>query len=187
MDYSDNVDISIDHPMDDQVMWVDIHDGDTASQCSDALVEEIADFEARYPLAVSLYAQSGTRNVLADYVLRKVFGPIKLAPTEQWFSHSAAELYAIKYATYLSGSWRRGLVLALLRGDPRNPLDWQPLDLVHPLDPTSMWPDYLKIYNNAVMRKGSFVIDQWMTKGGDEVMAKTLPVMREILRRTRRI
>jgi hypothetical protein len=178
VDYNDNVAISIDRPMDDLVMWVDVHRTDTPAERGDALVTEIADFETKFPNAVGLFAQSGTRNVLSDFVLRKVMEPIKFAPTEEWFPHSAAELFGIKYATFLTGSSRRGLIWALLRGDPRNPLDWPPLDLVNPLDPTTMWPDYQKVYNNAVMRKGAFVIDAWMTKGGDSVFAKTLPALR---------
>jgi hypothetical protein len=127
---------------------------------------------------VAVIGQSGTRNVLADFLLTKILDPVKFAPTEEWFPHSAAELYAIKYATFLTGSTRRGLVWALLRGDPRNPLDWPPLDLVHPLDPATMWPSYVAFYNNAVIFKGAFVVNAWMTKGGDQVMAKTLPALR---------
>jgi hypothetical protein len=178
VDYSDNVSITIDRTMDDLVMWVVTQPGDTPSQRGDELVQEIADFESKFPQALSLFAQSGTRNVMADFVLTKVMDSVKLQPTEEWFTHSAAELYGIKYATYLTGSWRRGLVWALLQGDPRNPLDWPPLDLVHPLDPNTMWPDYRKLYNNAVMRKGAFVVDAWITKGGDAVMGKVLAALR---------
>ena len=177
-DYEDGVAISIDHPMDDLVMWIEIHDGDSPATLGDELAKGITDYDSAYPDAISLIGQSGTRNVFADFLLNKALQSVKVAPTEGWFLHSTAELYAIKYATFLTGSSRRGLIFALLRGDPRNPLDWQPLDLVHPLDPAAMWPGYLRIYNNALIRKGSFVIDAWTTKGGDGVLAKTLPALR---------
>ena len=178
VDYSDGIAISIDHPMDDLVMWVEIKETDSPQARGDALIKGIAEFETQFPVAVSLFGQSGTRNVFADFLLNQEMVPLKLAATEGWFAHSVSELYAIKYATFLTGSSRRGLISVLLRGDPRNPLDWPPLDLVHPLDPGGMWPEYRKIYDNAVIRKGSFVVDSWMNKGGDGVLAKALPALR---------
>jgi hypothetical protein len=41
-----------------------------------------------------------------------------------------------------------------------------------------MRPEYENYYDNAVIRKGAFVLDALITKGGDGVLAKAITAMR---------
>jgi hypothetical protein len=178
VEYIENINLTIDHAMDDQVIWVSIRPTETIDAKRDALSSAISDFDYSYEQYLSLISQSGTRNVMANFLSEKILSQVKLQPTEEWFNKSAAQVFAIKYATFITGSTRQGLTLALLRGDPRNPLDWPPLDLVNPLNPDNMRAQYRVFYDNAILRKGAFAISAWITKGGDAIMGKTLDKLR---------
>ncbi|MGD1277726.1 MAG: hypothetical protein ABR964_10950 [Tepidisphaeraceae bacterium] len=169
--------LSIDRPMDDAVEWIETQD-DAPDARSGALVKGITHFESGLIHAQSLIAQSGTRNVIDGFIYKNVMQPLKLAPTEQWFYQGVEGVYSVKYATFLTGTSRSLLSSALLLPDPRNPLAWRPLDLVNPLDPAGMKPQFVIIYNEAVRHKAAWVISQWIDQGGDGALAKTLPALR---------
>jgi hypothetical protein len=172
------VTVTTDRPMDDLINWVEITDDQTPAEKMQVVAENAGRFDYEFQKNVSIFAQSGVRNVLADFILANVAKPLKVAPTENWFETSLSEIYAIKYASRIIGSSRWALTRALLIGDPRNPIEWEPLDLVHPLDPGSMRPEFENFYDNAVIRKGAFVLDALITKGGDGVLAKAIVAMR---------
>jgi hypothetical protein len=66
-----------------------------------------------------------------------------------------------------------------MRPDPRNPLHPQSLDLVNPLDPAQMRPESVQFYEEAAVHRGVEIANIWVTRGGDGVFAKTIPLLRE--------
>ncbi|MGA2583882.1 MAG: hypothetical protein ABSG31_11440 [Tepidisphaeraceae bacterium] len=178
VEYANSLNFSLDAPMDDQVIWVPVQDDDAVATKSDTLTTTISELNIKYASALSSLAQQGTLNSFSRFILTQVMDPLKLPASEQWFPQAIAEVYAIKYATFLTGGSRQGLINALLAPNPQNPIQPLSLNLVNPLDPSSMTAQGLPFYNDAVVRKGAFIVVQWVNLGGEGVVAKTLPELR---------
>jgi hypothetical protein len=177
--FDPTVTFSLEQQTDDLVDWLEIHDEDSPAVRRAALIRKITDFESGDAAWFSMISQSGPRNVLAEFITKHVIDPLKLPSSLTWFGQGITGVYAIKYATFLSGSSREAQIAALIRPDPRNPLHPQSLDLVNPLDPTQMRPQSVQFYEEAAVHRGVEIANIWVTRGGDGVFAKTLPLLRE--------
>jgi hypothetical protein len=176
--FDPTVTFSLDQQADDLIDWLEIHDEDSPAARRDALTKKIVEFESADYAWFSMIAQSGPRNVLAEFINNHVIVPLKLPASLTWFGRGVTGVYAIKYAALLSGSSRQAQIAALIRPDPRNPLRPQSLDLVNPLDPAQMRPQLVQVYNEAAIHRGIDIVNAWVTRGGDGVLAKTLPSLR---------
>jgi hypothetical protein len=176
--YDKNVVLSAERRTDDLVMWAEIQDDSSAAQKKEKLAEAINDFDNGYVKSVSLMAQQGIGNVLDEFIRKKVLAPLNLPARLQWFEQGVAAVYAVKFSATITGVSRSLATAILVRGDWRNPLQSQPLDLLEPLNQADMEPRYLVIYHEALYHKAASAIAAWVAKGGDGVLAKTLPVLR---------
>lgn len=172
------VTFSLDQQTDDLVDWLEIHDDQSPDARRAALIRKITDFESADVAWFSMVSQSGTRNVLAEFITTHVIDPLKLPASLTWFGQGVTGVYAIKYAAFLSGSSRQAQISALIRPDPRNPLRPEALDLVNPLDPSEMRPQVVAVYNEAAVHRAVDIVNVWVSRGGDGVLARTLPVLR---------
>jgi hypothetical protein len=175
--YSFDVNLAIDAKTDDSVMWAELHD-DAPQNRGKALLHTVTDFDGGFLNTLSMLSQLGTRNEFDELIRTEVTDPLKLPPGLQWFGRAIDMIYAIKYESMLTGASRRDQVANLVGGNPRNPLHSQPLNLLEPIDPASMKPDYVGLYNEALIHKGAGVVAAWIAKGGDGVLAKALPAFR---------
>jgi hypothetical protein len=180
VEYNGNIALSIDTPMEDMVLWMEVHDDDTSATRSDMLVRAISDFNLRMAVAISSLSQQGTMRTFEQFIKDNVTNPLKLPPAEQWFGNSVAMVYGIKYTTILTGGSRDNIMTAVVTGDPRNPIRPMPLNLLQPLDPAEMIPENRHFYNDAAVSKGAYVIGLWVRAGGEGVVAKALPTLRLI-------
>jgi hypothetical protein len=176
--FDPTVTFSLDQQTDDLVDWLEIHDADSPEIRRKAMIKKITDFESADVAWFSMVSQAGTRNVLAEFMTKHVIEPLKLPPSLTWFGQGVTGVYAIKYATFLSGSSRQDQISALIKPDPRNPLRPESLDLVNPLDPAEMRPQLVQVYNEAAVHRGVDIVNVWVQRGGDGVLAKTLPLLR---------
>ncbi len=177
LSYNNSVNLSIDQQTDNLIMWAEIHD-DAPEDRGRVLRYTINDFNGGFLHTLSTLSQLGTRNEFEDLVHTRATNPLKLPPGLQWFGHAVDIVYAIKYESELTGNSRGAQMDILLAGNPSNPLHPQPLNLLQPIDPATMRPEYLPVYNDAVIHKGAGVIAAWIAKGGDGVLAKALPALR---------
>jgi len=176
--YDPNVPLTFNRPMDDMLMCVLIDDDATLAAKNTLLTSTIQDFESRYLNEVSAASQSCIATVMDDFLNRTVLTPLRLPPSEQWFSSSVAITYCIKYSTEITGASRNAIMDSSLRGNSLNPLAWRPLDLTNPIDPSILRPDTAPLYREAMLHKGLFVIDTWISQAGDGAITKLLPALR---------
>jgi len=176
--FDPTVTFSLDQQTDDLVDWLEIRDEDSPEVRRNELIKKITDFQSADVAWFSMVSQSGTRNVLAEFMTNHVIDPLKLPDSLTWFGRGVTGVYAIKYATFLSGSSRAAQISALIRPDPRNPLRPESLDLVNPLDPAQMRPQLVQVYEEAAVHRGVDIVNVWVQRGGDGVLAKTLPSLR---------
>jgi hypothetical protein len=178
--YATDIKLSLDAPMDDQVIWMEIADAQTADDKKTKLVSTVQDFENRYADGESLLSQVDTRSALVSFLNTQYMEPLKLPVSAQWFGNAVAEVYSLKYTSVLSGVPRLQMTVGLLRDDPHNPLQPMAINLLNPMDTSVLRPEVVPLYNQAAVRKGSAIVVNWITQNGDGVLAKTLPSMRAI-------
>ena len=175
--YSSLARISADRPMDDLVLWVEIHDGDTPATRGDAVAAEVKRYEQATDNHLSMYALNQTEHLFEGFIHEKVFDPLKLPAQLRWVDFGASNLFAVKYAAVLVGVPRQTWTEELI-GRPDQPRPFVRLDLINPLDPSQIRPQYLAAYERALLPKGALVIDSLLTKAGDGALAKLLPIWR---------
>jgi len=175
--YSSMVRVSTDRPMDDLVLWVEIHDGDTPATRGDAFAAEIKRYEDAIANHFSMFAMNQTEHLLEAFIHEKVFDPLKLPERLAWVDFGAANVFAVKYAALLTGIPRQTWIERLV-GRPGEPRPFVRLDLINALDPAQIRPEYLAAYDQALLPKGALVIDSLLSKAGDGALAKVLPVWR---------
>ncbi|MGA2441236.1 MAG: hypothetical protein ABSH08_09760 [Tepidisphaeraceae bacterium] len=175
--YAPTVRVSAAGPMDDLVLWVEIHDGDASATRSDVLAAEIKRYEDAMTNHLSMLAMNQTEHLLEAFIHEKVFDPLKLPAKLTWVDFGASNVFAVKYAALLTGIPRQTWTERLI-GRPDQPRPFVRLDLINALDPAQIRPEYLAAYDQALLPKGALVIHSLLAKAGDGALAKVLPVWR---------
>jgi hypothetical protein len=169
--------ISTEGPLDDLVLWAEIHDGDTPATRSDVLALEIKRYEDGIANHFSMLALNQTEHLFEAFIHDKVFDPLKLPARLTWVDFGASNVFAVKYAALLTGVPRQSWIEQLI-GRPDELRPFVRLDLINALDPAQIRPEYLAAYDRALLPKGALVIDSLISKAGDGALAKVLPVWR---------
>jgi len=175
--YAPAIRVSAEVPMDDLVLWAEIHDGDAPATRSDVLAAEIKRYEDGMANHVSMLAMNQTEHLLEGFIHEKVFDPLKLPAKLTWVDFGASNVFAVKYAALLTGLPRQMSIERLI-GRPDEPRPFARIDLINALDPAQIRPEYLAAYDQALLPKGALVIHSLLAKAGDGALAKVLPVWR---------
>jgi hypothetical protein len=163
--------------VDDLVLWVEIHDGDTPATRSDALAADIKRYEEANAQYHSMFAMNQAEHLFEAFIHEKVFDPLKLPARLTWVDFGASNVFAVKYMALLTGMPRQTWMEQLI-GRPDEPRPFMRLDLINALDPAQIRPEYLAAYDRELLPKGALVIYSLLCKAGDGALAKVLPLWR---------
>lgn len=177
--YRPNIRITTDRPMDDAVLWAEVQAKSSPADVADAVVKAYQDTEGEFTSAVSNEAMVLTRNLFIQFVGDNVVTPLKLPPTEQWFGLGLMASMSAKYTSAVTGIGRADLLAPLSVENADNPLKSAPLDLLHPLDPAAIKPQYMPFYIDAMSRKATRVLGKLIEKSGDGVVPKLIAALRD--------
>jgi hypothetical protein len=169
--------LSADKPNDDILWWIEIHDGDTTGTRRDALASQVKSLEAGIADNVSLYSSNQTEHLFEAFVHQNVFVPLKLPARLQWVDFGASNIFAVKFASMVTGLSRQYWMEQLI-GRPNESRPYLHLDLINGIDPSQIRPEYVPVYDQAILPKGAYVINSLMLKCGDSALAKVLPAWR---------
>jgi hypothetical protein len=175
--YTPRVILSPDQPMDDLVWWVEVHDGDTTATRQDALSTEVQFFEGNMVVQVSVMGRNQIEHMLEQFIDSTVMQPLKLPSADEWFDLGASSIFAIKYCALATGDSRTKWTEQLL-GPPDAPRNYVGLDLMNPLSPAQIRPEYVMAYESAVLRKGALTVNDLISRAGEPALAKILPVLK---------
>ena len=164
--YAPTVRIPTEGPMDDLVLWAEIHDGDAPATRGDVLAAQIKRYEDAMANHVSMLAVNQTEHLLEAFIHEKVFDPLKLPAKLMWVDFGASNVFAVKYAALLTGIPRQTWIERLI-GRPDEPRPYVRMDLINALDPAQIRPEYLAAYDQALLPKGALVIHTLLSKAGD--------------------
>jgi hypothetical protein len=175
--YSPSALLDPDRPLDDLVWWVEIHDYDNAATRRDALAAAIGRFEFGLLNHNSSTGKNEVEHQFEQFIHDRVFAPLKLPHTEDWFDFAGSNLFAVKYAAMVTGLARQVWIDDLI-GRPGQNRPFLQLDLIDAMDPADIRPQYVGAYDRMLVLKGSVVFDAWLGHAGDGALAKVLPAMR---------
>ena len=175
--YTSDFHLSADRPNDDIVWWTEIHDGDTLATRRDALVAQIKGLEARLTDNISLYSTNQTEHLFEAFIHQNIFLPLKLPERLQWLDFGTSNIYAVKFASIVTGMSRQYWIDQLI-GRPDESRPYLHLDLINGIDPAQIQPQYVPLYDQAILPKGAYVIHSLMLKCGDTALARVLPAWR---------
>ncbi len=178
VEYDSGIKISLDVPMDDQVILIPLDNAPTPAAKHEALAKTVSDFENRYASAEMYLSEVETRNVLLGLLQSTYMDPLKLPIPQQWFGRSIAQVYSVKYTAMVVGSSRDTMTQSLVAGNPRNPLKPEAIDLINPMNVSVLRPEFVPAYDDAATQKGVRVIVSWIRQAGDGGLAKVLPSLR---------
>jgi hypothetical protein len=172
--YEPRVQVTVDRQMDDVVLWDEVKAGESDDDISDSLAKIVEDFESSFPLNTGEFAMLQTRNLLIAFMSENVTGPMKLPPSETWFTLGLLGTLSSKYTSPVTGLPRASLSAAMSADSANNPIQSAPLDLYHPYDPNSIEPRYLSMYVDAMSRKSAAVMQKLLDEAGDAAVPKIL-------------
>jgi hypothetical protein len=177
--YDTGIHVSMDSPMDDQVIFVDTTGDTTPEAKRDRLSNIMTDFDAKYLGTLSYVSEAEVRNAFVSFINVQYMQPLKLPVNLAWFGNAVSEVYSLKYTAEVIGVSRDALNQGLMRDNPNNPFNTDRLDLlVSPLDPSAMRPQFQAALQEASALKGARAVLKWVSAGGDGVLAKTIPALR---------
>jgi hypothetical protein len=173
------VDLSADGPMDDLLVPIVSKDTDSVADRAQNLQKQVDHNEASVAASLSLQGQILLQKGFVSAIDAAAIQPIGLKAGEEWFGIGVEGLLATKYMTQINGMRYEDLVLLVTQDDPRNPIRTATIDLLHPVPPNELNPDYAPAYIDALRRKSVTAINFLFSHGGPDVLPKVLAAIKQ--------
>jgi hypothetical protein len=163
---------------DDIVVWAEPTPDESADSVTAAVTKAMHQLDDGLQQNISRSSMGAVDLVFQEFITDNVARPLKLPASEQWFGRGVIMAMAVKYTSEITGIWRTSLQNELAAERGSHFILAAPLDLLNGLDPTSIKPEYVPYYDDAVSRKASRVIESLTAKAGDDSIAKILTALK---------
>jgi hypothetical protein len=170
--------LTVDRPMDDAIIPVLYEEPWNESRRKEQLIRTLQGVDRELAQAVSGRAQFDCHMALIEFMMKSVFDPMKLKPGQQWLGLGTAGVLSCDYAHVLTGADRRQLLAMLLVEVRRNPVPTSSIDLLNPIEASSLRPELVGAYSDAFRRKSVYVARKWIEKSGRESVERVLASVR---------
>ena len=171
--------LSMGRPMDDTIIPVLHEETWDAARRKDHLTKTLQEVNRELLQAISGRAQFDCHMALIDFMMKNVFDPMKLKQGQQWLGLGAAGVLSCDYAHLLTGADRRELLAMLLVEVRRHPVPTSSIDLLNPVEASSIRRELVSAYGDAFRRKSVYVARKWIDKSGRESFVRVLESMRK--------
>jgi hypothetical protein len=173
------VDLSADHPIDDLLIPIVYKDTDNPAEKAQDLQKQVDRNEASVAASMSIQGQVMLQKGFVSAIDAAAIQPIALKPGQEWFGIGLEGLLATKYMTEINGMQYDDLVKMVTEDDPRNPIRSATVDLLHPVPPNELNPNYAPAYIDALRRKSVAAINALITQGGPDVLPKIFAAIKQ--------
>lgn len=177
--FVDAIALSVDKPMDDTIIPVMHDEAWDAARRKEHLTQALQQVDREISQRLSGQAQFDCHRAMIDFMMKSVFEPLKLKLGQQWFGLGAAGVLSCDYAHLLTGADKRQLMAMLLVEVRRSPVPTSSIDLLNPMDVSSLRREAVGGYTDAFRRKSVFVARKWIDKGGRESVTRVLESVRK--------
>jgi len=115
---------------------------------------------------------------VVEFIDKQAIEPLKLKPDQTWFGQGVETVLSSRYMADLAGADYEQIVGRLLRDRPGNPVRSDTVDLLHPADPSSMRPEWVPAYEDAMRIKSSRVVHDLIAKAGQTAIPMSFSAIR---------
>jgi hypothetical protein len=170
------VGVRTDGPMDDSVIPA-VYSKDAAADAkTKALTEAVASTENDYNKFMDERAKAMVGAGFATLVHELGVKDLNLKDDQRWYGLGIDVMLASKYSAPITD--QPDLVKSMAMDNPRNPLRFTAVDLLHPPAIENMNPEAMPFYVDTVRRKSTAVIQKLTDAAGPGAIAKTLTAYR---------
>lgn len=174
----DRVSMSLDREMDDTALPAFYDEKQTPEERAKKLTTEVQKFKDDLVRTIANEAQPAVFNRLGQHIDEQYIQPLKLRPDQMWFAMGINGYFSGKYGSQLTGVGRDVWVKMMTFEDRRFPVSSRAIDLTHPADASTLRPEAVPLYTQAMRRKSIAVVDKWATEKGDAALTKVLVAVR---------
>ena len=103
-----------------------------------------------------------------------VIKPMKFKLDQDWFGMGMIGVLASKYTSQITGVPQENVISAMTNENPRAPVRASSIDLLNPVAPQDLNPRFARPYIDALGRRATQVVYDWVKQVGDENVTKTL-------------
>lgn len=180
--FDDNLNISIDQPMDDQIRVAFYNDSkdskETNEDRSKGLASYLAQQDAGIYAALAQQAPGATLGLFTTWLDEKQVAPLGFKRDQDWFRWGVVNYLAAKYAAIVTDLPRDNYLNALLTENNMTPVRAHTIDLLKPIDKAKLRDILQPHYEAALQRKGLAVVKYWVEKAGEAELPKTLAAIK---------
>jgi hypothetical protein len=166
-------------PMDDTVVPAVYDPKDPPEKRGDSVTAMINSVEASIAAAIDTRARMIVGVNFARIVEDNAIKPLNLKDDQGWFGLGLSSYLSAKYASNVIGVSQKDLITSMTFEHPQNPLKASAIDLLHPTDLKTVRPDAAPLYLDAVRRKSTRAIADWLGKAGDGAIPKMLTAVKD--------
>jgi hypothetical protein len=170
--------LSIDQPMDDQVLPVLYPDNATDAQKRDTLTQAVYGIEASLLRSMSDDAQNGVQMSLAGVIGENVITPLDLKPGQEWLGFGISDFYSYGCATQVIGIDFDQVLKGLTFVNQNNPIRGDMIDLLHPTPANQLRPEAAPYYVDAMRRKSDRIFAQWLKDAPQGSLLKVIDAIK---------
>jgi len=174
----DRVAMSLDREMDDTVLPAFYDERQTPEERGKKLTAEVQKFKDDLVRTIAGEAQPAVFNRLGQFIDEQVFQPLKLRQDQMWLAMGVNGYFGGKYGSALTGVGRDVWVQMMTYEDRRFPVSSRAIDLLHPADASTLRPEAVPLYTQAMRRKSIAAVNKWATEKGDAALTKVLVAVR---------
>jgi hypothetical protein len=176
--FSTALSLSIDQPMDDQVLPVLYPDAATDEQKKETLTQAIYGVEASLLRSMSDDAQNGIQMSVAGLIGEQVIVPLDLKPGQEWLGFGISDFYSYGCATQIIGVDFDVVLKGLTTANPNNPIRGDMIDLLHPTPANQLRQEAAPYYVDAMRRKSDRVFAQWLKDAPQGSLLKVIDAVK---------
>lgn len=172
------LDLAVDRQSDDTIYPV-LFDAkfDTPSLAKE-INAHIRQDESAIAASMSVRGMSSMQVQLSEVLQREAADALHATPDQQWFYIGLVGNLPTRWMAFLTGGDPDSLLYGLEAPNPKNPVRAAGLDLLHPMALSSIQPAGLPLYEDAVRRRSTWIVDQWIRKAGLDGVHKTMAALR---------
>jgi hypothetical protein len=173
-----SINFSIDGPLDDTVFPVLYTADETDEQKSEKLTDTIQIAEKDITELISNRSQFLTQMAFVQFVSDQAMNRLELPADEAWFGLGVCGYLSARYSSPILDTPTDALLAAMTYEHPRNPVKVATVDLLHPTPASDLREKIVPIYLDAMRRKSTEVVRQWVAEAGEEAIPKTITAIR---------
>jgi hypothetical protein len=174
-----SVNLSIDGPLDDTVLPVIYKPEDSTEQRSASLADTVGVAQAEIVNVISQRSQFLTQMAFVQFISDEVMKELNLSADQAWLALGLSGVLSTKYASPILGVPQEELIGAMTFEHPRNPVKIATIDLLHPTPASELREQIVPIYLDAMRRKSTLIVRDWLEQAGDGASAKVIARLRQ--------